>query len=421
MEPITIFARIADPAKVARRLRELAPAVDINGPDETWRKAVVDFGAGENRRTLTFHHDPAYHSEPNWSKQMSGMRGFFSRFPDTDRKPRVLLLTTSLKFSLGTIFDPDFDPKGDPRLNVVFAIAELLDGVLFTPSSLRDARGRILFSSSGKAGEDSNAVRPRVVAGSIRGGPCGARRPWRRRGPNRRRTKPRWPTRRRPSEWSVRGLALTAITARAILERDMANPKAREIHRDLMDWVRDIAIEDEFEPEERGMLQQPLGQIAQQQLLDFTWRLEGLVVLAWALGRFEIPSHDQTVEFNSLWNGLGLFDSPGARALLANPTLRSREEIGMLRNRLFALHWRLRNFYVNPKCHGTSRSSPGLVGSVHWTSPECPSWMATSDCVAKESTGRRRACSRRPTARLKSATRRRTGCGKARNGIPRRA
>ena len=29
MEPITLFSRIADPARVARRLRELAPAVEI--------------------------------------------------------------------------------------------------------------------------------------------------------------------------------------------------------------------------------------------------------------------------------------------------------------------------------------------------------------------------------------------------------
>jgi hypothetical protein len=34
--------------------------------------------------------------------------------------------------------------------------------------------------------------------------------------------------------------------------------------------------------------------------------------------------------------------------LLANPTLRSREEIRALRDRLFALHWRLRNFHIKP-------------------------------------------------------------------------
>ena len=97
------------------------------------------------------------------------------------------------------------------------------------------------------------------------------------------------------------------------------------------------------------MWQQPLGQVAQQQQIDSTWRLEGLVVLAWALGRFAIPPHDQLVEFNSLWASLCFLNSPTARTLLANQTLRSRKEIGALRNRLFALHWRLRNYYLNPK------------------------------------------------------------------------
>src|SRR5215510_4743513 len=154
MEPITIFARLADPAGVARRLRELAPSVEIDGPDDGWANAVVSFGKGKQKRTITFTHDPAYYAEPNWSTQMNGMRGYFSRFPETDRKERALMLTTTFRFSLGTLFGPDFDPEGDPRLDILFAVTELLDGVLFTPSSLRDAHGRILFGAGGEDEED---------------------------------------------------------------------------------------------------------------------------------------------------------------------------------------------------------------------------------------------------------------------------
>src|SRR5215212_8340288 len=90
MEPITLFARIADPAGVARLLRERAPGVEIDGDETSWRNAVIDIGG----RTLTLTHDPAYYAEPNWSVQMSGMRGYFARFPDTGRKERVMMLTT---------------------------------------------------------------------------------------------------------------------------------------------------------------------------------------------------------------------------------------------------------------------------------------------------------------------------------------
>jgi Domain of unknown function (DUF4272) len=347
MEPITLFARIADPAGVARRLRELAPAVTIDGPDDNWRNAVVTFGKGKKKRTLTFTHDPAYYSEPDWSTQMSGMRGYFSRFPDTDRKPRVLMLTTSLRFSLGTLFDPDFDPEGDPRLDVLFAVAELLDGVLFTPSSLRDARGRVLFGAGGEDEEDPNAVWPRVAGEVAVSDPLGAA--------MHEKSRPRPPDEEdeaadppTPERVARRALALTAVTVRALLEQDAANPKAAATYQDVLAWVREVGIGDEFEPDESEVLQRPLGKLDEQMQINSTWRLEGLVVLAWALGRFEIPPHDQLVSVKPLWQSLGLFDAGAARALLANPTLRQREEIGSLRNRLFALHWRLRNFHINP-------------------------------------------------------------------------
>jgi hypothetical protein len=276
---------------------------------------------------------------------MSGMRGYFSRFPDTERKPRVITLTTTFQFSLGTLFDPDFDPEGDPRLDVLFAIAELLDGVLFTPSALRDAHGRILFGAGGEDEENPDAVWPRVLGNVPVSSPLGAAmhelsRP---RPPNEEAEGANPPSAQRVAR---RALALTAVTARAILEQDVANPEAARTYQDLLTWVQEIGIDEEFEPDEWAVLQRPPGKLDQRGQIDSTWRLEGLTVLAWALGRFELPPHDQLVSLNPLWRSLGLLDADGARALLASPTLRSREEIGTLRNRLFALHWRLRNFHV---------------------------------------------------------------------------
>src|SRR5262249_4304341 len=108
MEPITLFARQADPAGVVRRLRELVTNVRVAGPDHSWQEAADTFRTAKKKQTLPFTHAPAYHAEPNWSVQMSGMRGYFSRFPDTDRRQRVMLLTTTFRFCLGTLFKPDF-------------------------------------------------------------------------------------------------------------------------------------------------------------------------------------------------------------------------------------------------------------------------------------------------------------------------
>jgi hypothetical protein len=350
MEPITLFARIADPAGVARRLRELAPDVQFSPDEAAWRNAVVTFGTGKKKRTLTITHDPAYYSEPNWSRQMNGMRGYFSRFPDTDNKTRVLRLTTSFRFSLGTIFDPDFDPEGDPRLALVFAIAELLDGVLFTPSALRDAHGRILFSAD-PDDEDPEATWPKVLGEVPMSDPAGAAM----HEASRPRKVDEEPAEGADPPTSIRvarrALALTAVTVRAILEQDATRkaPHAEPVYKDLLAWIETIGIGDELEPDEWEVIQRPLGKLSSRQQIDSTWRLEGLVVLAWALERFEIPPHDQLVNFNPMWQSLGVMDADASRALLDSPALRSREEISTLRNRLFALHWRLRNYRVSPK------------------------------------------------------------------------
>jgi len=347
MEPMTLFARIADPAGVARRLRELAPSVVLDGPDDNWRSAVIAFGKWWNKRTLTLTHDAAYYAEPNWSTQMSGMRGYFAGFPDTERKPLVMALTTSLHFSLGILFNPEVRPKGDPRLDVLFAIVQLLDGVLFTPSALRDAHGRILFGAGGEDEEDPDAVWPRVLGEVSVSDPVGAAMH------EKSRPKPLGeenaggepPTAQRVAR---RGLALVAVTTRAILEQEGANANTRATHKELLAWIRDLGLGDELEPDEWQVVQRPPGRLDARSQIDATWRLEGLVVLAWALGRFDLPAHDQLVEPNRLWDSLGWLDADAARALLAHPTLRSREEIGTLRNRLFALHWRVRNYGLHP-------------------------------------------------------------------------
>lgn len=347
MEPITIFARRVDPAGVARRLRELEPGTKFDGPDDSWTTAIVELGRGRSKRTLTLTHDAEWYAEPNWSRQMEGMRGYFSRFPETDRQRKVLMLTTALHFTLGCLFDPDYDPDGEPRLQIVCELAELLDGVLFSPSALRDAQGRVLYGADGE--EDPDAKWPQVLAEVSRQTPLGAEVD--------RMSRPRGEEEYEEGELAPpdaarvaqRAIALTAVTTRAILEQDAGDPNARGFHGRLLDWVEAVGVGDELEPDEWQALQSPVGRLEQRAQIESTWRLEGLVVLAWALGRFEIPAHDELVDFNAMWGALGLLKDEEASELLERPVLRSREELGALRRRLFALHWRLRNFSLRPE------------------------------------------------------------------------
>jgi hypothetical protein len=273
--------------------------VVLDGPDDNWRSATVSFGSGK----LTFSHDPECYAEPNWTRQMNGMRGYFAGFRDSEAKKSAIMLTTTFKFALGLLFnsndcdEADDGDEADPRLELVFAVAKFLDGVVFTPSALLDADGRVLIGADGE--EDPEAVWPRVRAeveidrshqaeASEKSQPldediAGA------------------PTVERVAR---RALVLTAVGARALLEQKgtvIGSPKTTSWNplnwfakrenqrRELLEWINLVGIGEELEPGEWEVLERPIGRLESQQQIDSTWRLEGLVVLAWALGRFELP------------------------------------------------------------------------------------------------------------------------------------
>jgi hypothetical protein len=347
-EPITVFSRRVDPEGLYRYLDRLGLDLEIEGTLTAWTALRIR-GVGEQGPCLlTLTHDPAYYAEPNWSRQMQGMAEYFARFPESPNKERVLMLPTSLHFSLGTLFDPDMDPPHDPRLPVLFEVAQYLDGVLFTPSSLRDAQGRVLLSAYGPEEEDPEARWPEVV------GEVSVNTPLGRAMHEISRPRPEGdepPEATPPSAHRVarRALALTALTVRAILEQDAENPSALATLRDVLEWSEALNLADELEPEEAEIVALPLGALPPQGQIEATWRLEGLVVLAWALERYPLPAHDALVELSPLWQSLGLLDVERANALVANAQLRSREEIHRLRQRLFALNWRLREFRIRRK------------------------------------------------------------------------
>jgi hypothetical protein len=352
MEPMTIFARIADAAGVARLLREREQSVVFDGADHDWRSATVSFESAK----LTFTHDPEYHAEPNWSIQMDGMRGYYAQFPESEAKKSAMMLTTTFKFSLGLLFEPHEYIESDARFDLIFAVTTLLDGVIFTPSALLDAKGRVLFRADGE--EDYEAVWPRVLAeiaidttrqeGAAAASPPGN-------------GDLATPT---PERVARRALALTAVTARALLEQDgvlIRRPKTawwkprnwlaprENQRRELLEWIKLVGVDDEIEPNEWEVLQRPIDHLEPGQQIDSTWRLEGLVVLAWALRRFQLPPHDTLVSPHPLLASLDVFDAPAAKALLVQPALRPRSEIDNLRGRLFALHWRLTDFRIQPR------------------------------------------------------------------------
>ena len=62
-----------------------------------------------------------------------------------------------------------------------------------------------------------------------------------------------------------------------------------------------------MEPDEWQVLQRVVKKLDQQSVIDAVWRLEGLGVLAWFLGLYELPAYDELVDANTLWRALRVY------------------------------------------------------------------------------------------------------------------
>jgi hypothetical protein len=143
-----------------------------------------------------------------------------------------------------------------------------------------------------------------------------------------------------------RALALAAVAARGHAEQGVGDPEAEQLRARILEWVPLVGLGDELEPLETQTLEAPLGALTPQQGINASWRAEGLVVLAWALGRSPLPAYDDQCDGGEVAATLGFLDEASA-SVLAAPVLRPAEELAALCETLFSLHWRLRQFSLD--------------------------------------------------------------------------
>jgi hypothetical protein len=344
-EPFNIFSRRIDPRGVIAVLRKLVDKLTVEGPEDDWQQVVV-LGPKKLLRKparLVISHDSAYYDGPGWSNQIQGMANYFSRFPEVPLKPDVLRAIHSFRFILA-FPEADLDINSrDERVAWVHAVCRHLDGVIFTPSSLRDSSGRFLISADGDC--DPNAVPPAIPSTENQ--------------PNAEseddsadaeeedeEAEPEIPAADRVA---TRALVLAAVTNRALIEKDRAEiDQPEEIQKRILEWIEVSAIGGEVEPNEWKVLQRPVGSLEQQDAINAVWRLEGLGVLLWALGLYELPRYDELVTPNDLFEAACLGDAESARGLIAEARLRAPEELAEYQTHAFMAHWRLRNFSLTP-------------------------------------------------------------------------
>jgi hypothetical protein len=142
---------------------------------------------------------------------------------------------------------------------------------------------------------------------------------------------------------AARALVLAAVCCRALIERDAHKPGCEEMRQRILPWLEEVGAISEAEPEELELVSAHFGTVDDKTIRDASWRSEGMVVLAWALGATDLPGVHEPCEPSSVANGLGFF---GERDLAAlhRPRLRDFTEIENWADSYLTLHWRLRQF-----------------------------------------------------------------------------
>jgi hypothetical protein len=146
---------------------------------------------------------------------------------------------------------------------------------------------------------------------------------------------------------AARAIALVGVVCRGMLELDQDRREAETRRLHLSTWLDRIGATDELERNENALIDTPHGLLDEQNFLDAIWRSEGMLVLAWSLGRADLLSYDNQCDSSAVAARLG-FLAERPETVLAAPMLRERAEIEHWANTYLTLHWRLRQYRLDP-------------------------------------------------------------------------
>jgi len=411
VEPVSIFTPVASAAHVLEAMRAIEPQliVDIEPARGEWRSATfplapedadIDGDGALDRWPLRFNHAPDYYDGEDWARQLAGLRAYFGPLPVHERTESTFSVLARMQSAYATALscrlDLELSAQDDPRLSVLYTLAADLDALIFTPSGLRDASGRLLVGESGphpdavvpplriepvvlvagptdgpETGEDAarnveeetlasverlaaqalalaTAEQPAVVLADPEPVVDAAPTPpmpvpppvevdLRMSGPS-------------PRRVALRALALAAVCSRAFLEQDDPEEVDQEGERSRIErWAIEVhGLDDELEPDEWQLLQAGVEMIDARRAVDAAWRIEGLAVLVWALGITDLPDYDALADTDLLNEAIGFLDVARANEVVANATLRADDRIRVVHDQTKAVHWRLREFRLQP-------------------------------------------------------------------------
>jgi Domain of unknown function (DUF4272) len=165
----------------------------------------------------------------------------------------------------------------------------------------------------------------------------------------------------RPERVAARAMALVGVACRAVLEFEADRSEAEFKRLHLCKWLDRIGVSDELEEKETSLLITPYRLLDERTLANAQWRGEGMLVLAWSLGRAELVRYDEECNAAEVAGRLG-FLSERSQTVLTNPLLRESAEIRRWRDTYLTIHWRLREYDLTP----IPLDFPDVVAQFNW-------------------------------------------------------
>ncbi len=143
-----------------------------------------------------------------------------------------------------------------------------------------------------------------------------------------------------------RALILSAVSCRGIIEADQ-NPGAADLAERCLNWLKKLGLEEELTEWERSLLSSAFGSVKLKVRINAGWLSEALVVMAWALGKVDLPSFDAQCDPQDVANCLGFLQRK-EETVLQNPNLLPVSSLSEYNEFIYNLHWRVRDYSIRP-------------------------------------------------------------------------
>ena len=134
------------------------------------------------------------------------------------------------------------------------------------------------------------------------------------------------------------------VASRAMFEVMTDRAEAARYQANLLKRLDELGLDEELDPAERTMLRGGIGSLDKPTVIRGTWRYEGAAVLAWSLGRLELPPIDEQVSDGAVGDVFFDLNFDSSAAL----SLRPPDVISDYEMLMYNLNWRTNHFRSHP-------------------------------------------------------------------------